>query len=157
MLAPAVTPALEADVSILLTPLPGAAFDDRQGNALVDLGTEAQLALSDAVLERVAPARSADPAAVRRRLSVRLVPNAEVVIVHARAGTGERAASLGERIAEATLEERRQRAADTLERRSALLNTRITRTEVDVERAARVEDQAAVEVLSSASSSSARS
>ena len=147
VVAPAVTPALEADVSVLITPLPGAAFDDRQGNALVDLGTEAQLALSDAVLQRVAPARGADPAAVRRRLSVRLVPNAEVVVVRARAGTGERAASVAERIAEATLEERRLRAAATLDRRSELLGTRITRTEVDVERATQAEDLAAVEVL----------
>ena len=147
-LAPSLTPAPEAEVSMLITPLPGAAFDDRDGNALVDLGTEAQLALSDAVLGRVAPTRGADAAALRQRLSVRLVPNAEVVVVQARAGTGERATSLAERIAEATLDERRQRAAATLDRRSELLSTRITRTEVDFERAGQAEDLDATEVLS---------
>ncbi len=148
LLAPSLTPAPEAEVNLLVTPLPGAAFDDRDGNALVDLGTEAQLALSDAVLARVAPGRRADPAALRQRLSVRLVPNAEVVVVHARAGTGDRAASLAARVAEATLDERRQRAADTLARRSDLLATRIARTEVDVERAGRAEDLEATQVLS---------
>lgn len=147
-LTPSLASTQEAEVSLLITPLPGAAFDDRSGNALVDLGTEAQLALSDDVLDRVAPTRGADPTALRQRLSVRLVPNAEVVVVHARAGTGERAASLAERIAEATLDERQQRAAETVRRRNDLVVTRIARTEVDVERAGRAGDLEATKVLS---------
>jgi len=147
-LAPELAPGADAEASVLVTPLPGAAFADRNGNALVDLGTEAQLALSDAVLERVAAPRGQDPVALRQRLSVRLVPNAEVVVVHARDGAGERAASLVERVAQATLDERKQRAADTLATRSDLLGARISRTELDVERAARAEDLDATEVLS---------
>ena len=149
VLAPRLVPPPEADVSLLVTPLPGAAFEDRDGNALVDLGTEAQLALSDDVVGTVASARGVAAADVRQRLSVRLVPNAEVVVVHARGGTGQRSAAvLAERVAEATLDERRSRAAETLARRAELLSTRIARTEVDVERAAQAEDADATEVLS---------
>lgn len=149
VVAPRLVPPPEADVTLLVTPLPGAAFDDRDGNALVDLGTEAQLALSDDVVGRVASARGAEAADVRQRLSVRLVPNAEVVVIHARGGTGQRSAAvLAERVAQATLDERRSRAAETLARRAELLNARITRTEVDVERAAQAEDAGATEVLS---------
>jgi hypothetical protein len=104
---------VSAEVSLLLVPLPGNAFSDHAGNTLIDLETESHLPQSDAVLRRVAAGEGTVPNAelIRRRLTVRIVPNSSVIILRYRAGTAEQAKQIATLVAEATLEERQARAA----------------------------------------------
>ncbi len=104
---------VSAEVSLLLVPLPGNAFSDHSGNALIDLETESHLPQSDAVLRRVAAGEGTVPNSdlIRRRLTVRIVPNSSVIILRYRAGSAEQAQEIVTRVAEATLDERQARAA----------------------------------------------
>lgn len=119
-----------AQTTVLLYPLPGTAFASRSADNTVDLRTEAQLALSDAVLQRVAARRpGGDVAALRASLRVAVLPRSEVIVVSARAGSGAQAAEIAQQVAKATLEIRHERAAAAYRRRAATLETQIKAAE----------------------------
>lgn len=133
---------------VLVQPLPGNAFADRNGNTLVDLKTDSQLALSDTVLERVAAARGERgpaPESMRSRLDVRLVDGAEVIVISFRGEGPAQAMDVAQRVAETMLELRAEKAAATSAERVAALEAALAAAEKRLvaaaengERAARV-------------------
>jgi len=121
-------------VVVLVRPLPGNAFSARAGDTLVDLKTESQLVFSDTVLGRVdgADGAAVDPALLRRRLSVRVVDNAEVVIISYRGDTSLAATGMAQRVAEGLLEVRGERAAAESEDRADVIESALTKSEQDL-------------------------
>ena len=90
-------PRYTAEVDILVTPMIGNAYSSTSGNHLVDLETESHLPSSDAVLRRVAADGESAPSeqVIRRRLSVHVVPNAQVIVIDYAAGDAGRGARDG--------------------------------------------------------------
>jgi uncharacterized protein involved in exopolysaccharide biosynthesis len=106
-------PRYAAEVDILVTPMIGNAYSSTGGNHLVDLETESHLPSSDAVLRRVAADGESAPSeqVIRRRLSVHVVPNAQVIVIDYAAETPAQSRAMALRIADATLKERSAIAA----------------------------------------------
>ena len=137
-----------AETHILLSPLAGNAFSSRDGNTLVDLETEAELPRSDVVVARAAKAEGAlSPSVLRSRLSVRLAPGTEVMVLSYRAPSAERAVRHAVAVAEATLAERTARAQAALAARSAWLGTAIGSAEAEITAASIAGDEVGVAVL----------
>ena len=88
---------------------------------MIDLETEAQLIVSDAVLRRVAQSGGPTVDVLRRRLNVRVVDNAEVLVLRYRGRNLAEAGATVERVAEATLAERGDRALANLNSRREVL------------------------------------
>jgi hypothetical protein len=99
--------------TVLIRPIAGNAFSARTGNTLVDLETDAQFVTSDEVLGTVRPVngRDIEIPVLRRRINVKAVANAEVIVLSYRGSTSEEAAAMAQRVADAYLEVRAKRAA----------------------------------------------
>jgi capsular polysaccharide biosynthesis protein len=117
--------------TVLLRPLPGNAFANRNGDKAVDLKTDGQVALSDAVLEPVATAfhNGLTVEILRRRLSVKLVDNAEVVIISYKGGGAAQAIDVAQRVAEQLLLVRTARAKEIFKEQAALMEPQLTSAE----------------------------
>lgn len=139
-----------AEARVLIAPAPGNAFAEQTPNSLEDLVTDAQLARSDAVL---AAAVNGDGAAVdqlRRRTSVRLVPDTQIVVLSVRAAEAEAAESTVLVLADAFVQARGQRAQLAVENRRAVLVPRVQAAQDELSAAVDVGrvDDVAVTILS---------
>lgn len=137
-------------VSILINPLPGNALSWASTNTLEDLETESHLARSDVVLARVMPdAGEADIRAARARLDAHVVANTQVIVLTYRGRDQSEATSFTRRIAQAVIEERRERARAVYADRTAILESLIQDAEDDfVRKSSSSGDTALVSVLS---------
>jgi hypothetical protein len=138
--------------TVLVNPLPGNAFSVRSISAatLVDLKTEAQLAFSDAVLSKIRSETGGDidEAVLRRRISVRVVNDAEVIVISYRGDTSRGATRMAARIAESFLKIRTANAVTAANSRTAIVEASLVKTQHDFDVAAKSEqDPEAVTVL----------
>lgn len=126
-----------ATASMVLSPVPGNAFSRAGAATLENLGTEAQVARSDAVLLRVlGPAATpAELALTRSRLTTSVVEGGEVIALHYRAGRADRASETTQALATATLRERSERAAAAKAAHVATIRALIKRTATDLNQA----------------------
>ena len=117
--------------TVLLRPLPGNAFSTRSGDTAVDLKTDGQVALSDAVLVPVVAVfhNGLTVESLRRGLSVRLVDNAEVVIISYKGGGAAQAIDVARRVAEQLLTVRTQRATAAFQDQTAVLKPELEAAE----------------------------
>jgi hypothetical protein len=117
--------------TVLVNPLPGNAFSVRSVNELVDLKTEAQLAFSDAVLGKVQTLGGArlDAAALRRRVSVRVTNDAEVIVILYRGDTSVEATRMARQVADKFLEVRTGNALDAAAKRSSVAQAALDKTQ----------------------------
>jgi len=120
-------PRYTTEVDILVTPMIGNAYSSTSGNHLVDLETESHLPSSDAVLRRVAADGESAPSeqVIRRRLSVHVVPNAQVIVIDYAAETPAQARAMALRIADATLKERSAIAAASAASREEITTAKL--------------------------------
>lgn len=121
-------PRYTAEVDILVTPMIGNAYSRTGGDHLVDLETESHLPSSDAVLRRVAADGESAPSeqVIRRRLSVHVVPNAQVIVINYAAESPAQARAMALRIADATLKERSAIAAEAAASRVEVTTAKLT-------------------------------
>jgi capsular polysaccharide biosynthesis protein len=117
--------------TVLLRPLPGNAFANRTGDTAVDLKTDGQVALSDAVLGPVATAfhNGLTVPLLRRRISVKLVDNAEVVIISYQGDGAAQAIDVAQRVGEQFLVVRTARAKAVYKEQAALMEPQLTAAE----------------------------
>ena len=135
---------------MLVSPLPGNAFSVRSSNtnALVDLKTEAQLAFSDAVLSKVRPvAGGLDAVALRRRVSVSVVNNAEVIVISYRGDSSLEATKMARSVADAFLAVRTTNAVDAAVKRTDVVQSALDNTQHDFDVASAGTDPTALTVL----------
>ena len=114
--------------SFVVTPLPGTAFAARGHDTSVDLLTEAQLVLSDAVLDQVVTDPAVSGATVfglRGHIDASVLPGSEVVTVAVRGGDSGRVLTLARDLAHATLQVRQDRATAARVVQRNLLQARI--------------------------------
>ena len=134
--------------TVLVRPLPGNAFSARSTatNTLVDLKTEAQLAFSDAVLGKVQPfaGKNIDAAGLRRRVSVGVVNNAEVIVFSYRGDTSLQATAMATHVAQAFLAVRSANAAKAAEARTAVVQVALDKTQHDFDTASQSGNDPAV-------------
>lgn len=136
--------------TILVNPLPGNAFSARSvNNELVDLRTEAQLAFSDDVLNKVRSLTGGplDAVALRRRVSVRVASEAEVIVISYRGDTSAEATRMARQLADRFLEVRTANAADAALKRTDVVQTALAKTQHDFDTASAGTDPAALTVL----------
>lgn len=135
--------------SVLVTPLPGNAFSVRSVDELVDLKTEAQLGFSDAVLSQVRSLSGGqlDDVALRRRVSVRVANNAEVIVISYRGESSVEATKMARQVAEKFLKVRTATAVDAAVKRTAVVQTALEKTQHDFDTASAGADPAALTVL----------
>jgi hypothetical protein len=131
---------------VLVNPLPGNAFSVRSVNELVDLKTEAQLAFSDAVLGRVRTLEGArlDAVALRRRVSVRVTNDAEVIVILYRGDTSLQATRMARQVADKFLEVRTANALDAAAKRSAVAQAALDKTQHSFDAASKAATDPAV-------------
>lgn len=117
----------EAEATVFVTPVPGNAFSGLVRDPSEDLRTEAQLARSDAVLERVAAVEELELTVdqLRRRTRVSVVSNSEVLVLSFAAGTAARADAVVRAIADSFLEVRTERAERAVSAQRAALTPRV--------------------------------
>jgi hypothetical protein len=117
--------------TVLLRPLPGNPFSARNGDTEVDLKTDGQVALSDAVLAPVAAAlhNGLTVEILRRRIGVRLVPNAEVVIISYQGAGSTQAIDIARRVAEQLLTVRTERAKAAFKAQAAVIEPELAAAE----------------------------
>ena len=131
-----IEPRAKAEVSLALNPLPGNAFSRRSEDPRRPRD-RVHLPGSDAVLRRVAAdgLGLATPGndVLRRRLTVSVLPNTEVIVLHYRGSDPQVAAEMAKRIARATLAERVARAAAANAQRAEIVKARIDAIEAEVE------------------------
>lgn len=124
--------------SVQLQPLPGNAFTSRSGATLAPLTTEAQLPMSDAVLERVAStSASASVEGLRSRVTTSVLPETEVVVISARGATENQARTLADKVAAATLAERTALAGAAYAAQATDLTALVTQASSDLTTAMR--------------------
>lgn len=112
--------------SMFIKPLPGNAFDMRSRDDLVDLQTEAQVVLSNAVIDRAAAhVGYGKPDTLRPRLGVSVVAQSEVLQVSVRAPSVQQAKTVAAAVVDATLDERQRRTAAVLGGQRALLQGQV--------------------------------
>jgi hypothetical protein len=117
--------------TVMLRPLPGNAFSTRNGDIAVDLKTDGQVALSDAVLGPVATAfhNGLTVETIRRRLTVKLVNNAEVVVISYKGGVPAQAIDVVKRVAEQLLTVRTAQAKVAYKEQAALIEPELAAAE----------------------------
>jgi capsular polysaccharide biosynthesis protein len=117
--------------TLLLKPLPGNAFSTRNGDTAVDLKTDGQVALSDAVLSPVATAfhNGLTVETLRSRLNVKLVDNAEVVIITYKGGGAAHAVDVVKRVAEQLMNVRTARAKVAYKEQAAIITPELKAAE----------------------------
>lgn len=135
--------------TVLVNPMPGNAFSARSVNELVDLRTESQLAFSDDVLSdvRTLTGGRLDAVELRRRVSVRVVLDAEVIVISYRGETSAEATRMARQLADRFLEVRTANAADAAVKRTDLVQTALVQTQNDFDTASSGADPAALTVL----------
>lgn len=118
--------------NVLVLPLAGNAYTNRSGtDTFVDLKTEAQLAFSDAVLSRVEKAEHGriDAAELRRRVTVKVPGNAEVIVISYRGSTSLGATRMAIQVAKAFIEVRAANAAAAWRARAEVIEAAMTKAE----------------------------
>lgn len=125
-----------ATVSIVLNPVPGNPYSSVDQGTLVNLGTEAQVARSDAVVNSVAGRSSApaDPEIIRRRLTV-AVQSGGVITVSFKATTRLQAQRVALALSQATLNQRATQGRDWFGRQVRSLRSRIRAAQVSLAQA----------------------
>lgn len=133
--------------SFVVRPLAGTAFSARGRDNSVDLLTEAQLVMSDAVLDKVV----ADPAVIgatnlglRGHIDAAVLPGSEVITVAVRGGDSGRVLVLARDLARATLQVRQDRALAALVVQRNVLQTRIADSQAALARSTAPGGQAAL-------------
>jgi hypothetical protein len=117
--------------TVLLKPMPGNAFSARRADTSVDLKTDAQVALSDAVLQPVVAAlhNGLTVGAIRSQLSVSLINNAEVIVINYQGRTSAQAIDVARRVAEQLLIVRTNLAKANFKAQAAILTPELTSAE----------------------------
>lgn len=120
-------PDAEAEATVFVTPLPGNAFSGLVRDPSEDLTTEAQLARSDAVLERVAAVEELELTVdqLRRRTRVSVVSSSQVFVLSFAAGSAAHADAVVRAIADSFLEVRTERAERAVSAQRAALTPRV--------------------------------
>jgi hypothetical protein len=117
--------------STLLLAVAGQRFLTRNGDTAVDLKTDGQVALSDAVLSPVATAfhNGLTVETLRSRLNVKLVDNAEVVIITYKGGGAAHAVDVVKRVAEQLMNVRTARAKVAYKEQAAIITPELKAAE----------------------------
>jgi capsular polysaccharide biosynthesis protein len=117
--------------TVLLRPLPGNAFSARNGDTAVDLKTDGQVALSDAVLTPIAAAlhNGLTVETLRSRLNVKPVDNAEVVILNYKGDGPAQAIDVVTRVANQLLAIRTEQAKAAYKEQATLISTELAAAE----------------------------
>jgi capsular polysaccharide biosynthesis protein len=117
--------------TVLLRPLPGNAFSTRNGDTAIDLKTDGQVALSDAVLGPVVTAfhNGLTVEVLRSRLTVKLVDNAEVVIITYKGRGAAPAIDVVKRVAEQLLTVRTALAKAAYQDQASLITPELSAAE----------------------------
>jgi hypothetical protein len=139
--------------TVLVNPLPGNAFAARSVRAtteLVDLKTEAQLAFSDQVLSKVRSLSGAplNEVALRRRVSVKVANEAEVIVISYRGDTSVEATMMATQVADKFLAARTDNAQAAAVKRADVAQTALDKTQHDFDAASAGSDPEALTVLS---------
>ncbi len=128
-----VSPAYLGKANVLIKPTPGAAYSGTGGARKKerDMTTEAQLVTSDDVLARVAAGSGVNysVAQLRKRVTVSIVPHADVISITVRAPSQQLAIDLARRCADAYTQVRARRSAATSLQRRTILDAEIAKIE----------------------------
>ena len=128
-----VSPAYLGKANVLIKPTPGAAYSGTGGARKKerDMTTEAQLVTSDDVLSRVAAGSGVNysVAQLRKRVTVAIVPHADVISITVRASSQQLAIDLARRCADAYTQVRARRSAATSLQRRTILDAEIAKIE----------------------------
>jgi Mrp family chromosome partitioning ATPase/capsular polysaccharide biosynthesis protein len=126
-----------SSASVLITPLEGNPYSPvGRGDDLVNIGTEAQLAQTDAVAKLVrAKLRRGDPATLRTQVSVENPGNTQILTISFNGSRPQEARAGAQAFAEAYLDYRRQRSQEILNGKLKKLQEQSKRIQQDLQEA----------------------